>query len=83
MQSIQASDLERISGGYGKVGDTYTDLNGGTFSDLNKHYAGLYIAIGETGWRPAPNPSSAPPSCRPGTDAKAQQGEDHAHPHGT
>ncbi|MBX3687353.1 MAG: hypothetical protein KF909_14530 [Rhodocyclaceae bacterium] len=46
MQSIQASDLERISGGYGKVGDTYTDLNGGTFSDLNKHYAGLYIAIG-------------------------------------
>ena len=46
MQTIEASDLERISGGYLRVGDTYTDLNGGTFTDLDKHYAGLYTAIG-------------------------------------
>lgn len=46
MHTLEPRDLDRVSGGVLKVGDTYTDLNGGTFTDLNKHYGGLYVEIG-------------------------------------
>ncbi len=46
MHTLELRDLDRVSGGTLNVSDTYTDLNGDTFTDLNKHYGGLYVAIG-------------------------------------
>ncbi|MCB1901767.1 hypothetical protein [Cognatazoarcus halotolerans] len=64
MHTLESSEISRIGGGALTVGDTYTDLNGGTFTDLNKHYGGLYVAIGghwvPTGTEPFIGPGKIP-----------------------
>lgn len=64
MKILQPNEVKLISGAGLEVGDTYTDLNGGTFTDLNKHYGGLYVAIGghwvPTGTEPFIGPAKIP-----------------------